>query len=158
VLVGNDWRNKGLMALLAALAKCGGLPVKLMVVGQDDPAPFRNAALGLGAANQVLFCPPASDVRTYYAGADTLVAPSLEDSFTLPVLEAMSCGLPVIVSPHAGISQWLKSGHDCLLLNNPEDAGDLAAAIRQLATNPAKRKEIATNAMETAAKFSWDSQ
>jgi UDP-glucose:(heptosyl)LPS alpha-1,3-glucosyltransferase len=158
VLIGNDWRNKGLTALLAAMAKCARLPVKLMVVGQDDPAPFRDAAEGLGVANRVLFCPPAADVRTYYAGADTLVAPSLEDSFNLPVLEAMSCGLPVIVSPHAGISQCLKSGHDCLLLRNPEDAGDLAAAIRQLASDPAKRKEIAINAMETAAKFSWDSQ
>ena len=38
------------------------------------------------------------DVRTFYAVADLLVAPSLEDSFNLPVLEAMSCGLPVVVS------------------------------------------------------------
>jgi UDP-glucose:(heptosyl)LPS alpha-1,3-glucosyltransferase len=156
LLIGNDWRNKGLNTLLAAAAKCRELPIRLMIVGQDDPAPFREAAENLGVPDRLQFCPPAADVRTFYAAADALVSPSLEDSFNLPLLEAMSCGLPVVASPRAGISEWLTAGRDCLLLNDPENADELAAAIRSLVNEPAKRYEISANAVKTAAGFSWD--
>lgn len=155
LLVGNDWRNKGLMMLLAAVARCKDLPIQVMAVGQDDETPFRKTAMKLGVNDRVRFCMPVADVRTCYAAADALAAPSLEDSFNLPVLEAMSCGLPVIASPNTGISEWLTGNRDCLLLKDPEDPDELASAIRTLATNQARRKEIANNAVETAKKFSW---
>src|SRR5262249_16035531 len=44
LLIGNDWRNKGLSALLAAMANCKELPLRLLVVGQDEQAPFRAQA------------------------------------------------------------------------------------------------------------------
>ena len=74
----------------------------------------------------------------------------------MPVLEAMSCGLPVIVSPHAGISHWLAHDRDSLLLKDPENSAELAGALRLMATDSAKRKAISANALQTAAKFSWD--
>jgi UDP-glucose:(heptosyl)LPS alpha-1,3-glucosyltransferase len=156
LLVGNDWRNKGLNALLSALESCKDLPVRLVVVGQDEQTPFRAEADRLRVAERVDFCGPDEDVRRYYAAADVLVAPSLEDSFNLPVLEAMACGLPVIVSPRAGISEWLTDGQDAVLLKDPENSGELAAAIRALATTVELRESIAGNAVRTAGKLSWD--
>jgi len=156
LLIGNDWRNKGLPALLAAAAQCRDLSIRLLVVGKDDHAPFVALAAKLKILDRLQFVSPVADVRTLYAAADLLVAPSLEDSFNLPVLEAMSCALPVIVSPHAGISHWLKHDHDCLLLKNPEDVTELVAAIRLLATDAGKRGEISANALQTTKKFSWD--
>jgi UDP-glucose:(heptosyl)LPS alpha-1,3-glucosyltransferase len=96
------------------------------------------------------------DVRQLYAAADILVAPSLEDSFNLPVLEAMACGLPVVVSPRAGVSEWLTNGFDALLLKDPENAAELTDAIRALAAGPQLRTTLAENAVATAHKFSWD--
>jgi len=156
LLIGNDWRNKGLSTLLAAVSQCHDLPIRLLVVGQDDQEKFRSLARELLIADRVQFVSPTSDVRTFYAAADVLAAPSLEDSFNLPVLEAMSCGLPVIVSPHAGISHWLAHDRDSLLLKDPENSAELAGALRLMATDSAKRKAISANALQTAAKFSWD--
>jgi UDP-glucose:(heptosyl)LPS alpha-1,3-glucosyltransferase len=156
VLIGNDWRNKGLGTLLSAFAQCADLPIRLLVVGQDDRAPFQSLAVNLGLADRVQFCSPVTDIRNIYAVADMLVAPSLEDSFNLPALEAMSCGVPVIVSARAGISAWLTDERDTLLLRDPENPVELAKAIHRLATDPAIRKAIAANGLETAKQFSWD--
>jgi UDP-glucose:(heptosyl)LPS alpha-1,3-glucosyltransferase len=105
---------------------------------------------------RVEFCAPVADVRSLYAAADVLVAPSLEDSFNLPVLEAMACGLPVIVSPKAGVSEWLAHGFDALLLKDPENASELAEAIRALVGGAQLRRTLAENALATARQFSWD--
>jgi UDP-glucose:(heptosyl)LPS alpha-1,3-glucosyltransferase len=168
LLIGNDWRNKGLKTLLQAVAQCvaqrpaqhparnNDIPLRLLAVGQDEQAPFRLEAEKLGIAEHVQFFSPVPDVRIFYAAADALVAPSLEDSFNLPVLEAMSCGLPVVVSPAAGVSDWLSHGKDSIVLEDPQNAGELAAAIRFLAADPSRREAIASNGLRTAAKFSWD--
>jgi UDP-glucose:(heptosyl)LPS alpha-1,3-glucosyltransferase len=165
LLIGNDWRNKGLKTLLQAVAQClahnpaqgNDIPLRLLVVGQDEQAPFRLEAQKLGIAGRVQFFAPVPDVRIFFAAADALVAPSLEDSFNLPVLEAMACRLPVIVSPAAGVSEWLAHGKDSIVLEDPENKDQLAVAIRMLATNPSLREAIASNGLRTAAKFSWDS-
>ena len=156
LLVGNDWRNKGLHTLLAAMAQCKELPLRLLVVGQDQQAPFRAQAANAGLLDRVLFCAPVPDVREFYSAADILVAPSLEDSFNLPVLEAMACGLPVIVSRNAGVSEWLTHGFDALLLKNAEDPAELAESIRAVAAGAKLRATLAENAVVSAAKFSWD--
>jgi len=156
LLIGNDWRNKGLGTLLTAIANCRDLPLRLLVVGQDEQATFRAQAAAAGLLERVEFSAPVSDVRSLYAAADILVAPSLEDSFNLPVLEAMACGLPVIVSPQAGVSEWLTHGFNALVLKDPEKSGELAEAIRALADNSQLRKTLAENAVTTARKFSWD--
>ena len=156
LLIGNDWRNKGLPALLAAMARCPDLPLRLLVAGQDDQAAFRAQAAIAGLRERVEFCGPGEDVRSFYAAADVLFAPSLEDSFNLPVLEAMACGLPCIVSPKAGMSEWLTHGFDALLLRDPEDAGEIAEAIRVVVGGAQLRETLAENAIASAKKFSWD--
>lgn len=156
LLIGNDWRNKGLKVLLEAVARCADLPIRLLIVGQDEQTPFRAEAERLGVSDRVVFCAPMSEVRTFYAAADALVAPSLEDSFNLPVLEAMSCAIPVVVSPRAGVSQWLTHLVDALLLKDPENPEELADAIRLLASDVEKRTTLGRAAFATAGRFSWD--
>jgi UDP-glucose:(heptosyl)LPS alpha-1,3-glucosyltransferase len=156
LLVGNDWRNKGLGILLQAVVQCKDLPIRLCVVGQDEQSPFLAEVQRLRLNDRVQFFAPVRDIRIFYAAADCLVAPSLEDSFNLPVLEAMSCGLPVIVSRRAGISDFLSHGRDSLLLQDPESSAQLADAIRTLATKPAQRSSLVANGLHTASTFSWD--
>ena len=128
----------------------------MLVVGCDDQAPFRAQASTLGLRGALDFCRPTGDVRNFYAAADVLVAPSLEDAFNLPVLEAMACGLPSIVSRNAGVSEWLTHGFDSLLLKDPGDAGELSEAIRAMANGPQLRRTLAENAVLTARKLTWD--
>jgi len=156
LLIGNDWRNKGLTALLEAAALCGDLPLRLLVVGDEDVAPFAGLESRLGLSHRVTFAPPCRDVLDFFAAADVYVAPSLEDSFNLPVLEAMACGLPVIVSACAGISDWIHDGLDGILLRDPKDAAELAANLRNLLRNPDAMRRLGEAAVRTAANFTWD--
>jgi UDP-glucose:(heptosyl)LPS alpha-1,3-glucosyltransferase len=126
------------------------------VIGQDAQKGYRTQAEKLQLSDRVQFFSPVHDVRAFYAAADLLAAPSLEDSFNLPVLEAMSCGLPVVVSPHAGVSEWLTNAQDSIVLNDPENVEELSDAIRMLAQDSALRQTIAANALQTAKRFSWD--
>jgi glycosyltransferase involved in cell wall biosynthesis len=156
LLIGNDWHNKGLGALLEAASLCRDLPLRLLVVGQEDPSPFRAVARRLHVEERVSFAPPDDHVLRFYAAADILVAPSFEDSFNLPALEAMSCGLPVIVSGNAGISEWIVHGTNGLVLQDARDSRELAEAIRNLLRDPEWMRRMGENAAQTAATLSWD--
>src|SRR5439155_22142163 len=95
------------------------------------------------------------DVEFYYAAADAYVGPSLEDAFALPTLEAMVCGLPVIASGHAGVSEVITDGVDGLILKDPTDAASLARLISDLYTDSTLRKRLGENARTTACQYAW---
>src|SRR5205814_3937555 len=109
LLIGNDWKKKGLDQLLLALAIIE-IPIQLLVVGKDDPGLYRPALRQLRLDDRVRFLAPSADVLSFFAAADAYVAPSLEDAFGLPILEAMACGLPVIASVQAVASEHILDG------------------------------------------------
>src|SRR5260370_25939094 len=76
--------------------------------------------------------PSRQDVLDLYAAADLYVSPSHEDSFGLPVAEAMACGLPAITSIFAVVSSLLHDGVDSFILLDPHDATTLATMILTL--------------------------
>ena len=119
LLIGNDWKNKGLGALLRACALLTDLPLRVLVVGSDDPIFFQALVEELRMQDRLRFEAPSSDVLLFYAAADLYVGPSLEDSFGLPILEAMACGLPVIASAHAGASEMIRDGETGFILSDP---------------------------------------
>jgi UDP-glucose:(heptosyl)LPS alpha-1,3-glucosyltransferase len=157
LLIGNDWKSKGLPCLLNAVGHLGGANFVILAVGRDNPAPFQGAIQKHGLTGRVRFLPPRPDVEFYYAAADTYASPTLEDSFGLPAAEAMACGLPVITSRAAGVSEIIHSGEDGFVLEKPEDFLALAGILRQLVENPQLRGEIAEKAVTTARKLTWES-
>lgn len=156
LLIGNDWRNKGLPTLLRALHQLRGLPIDLIVVGQDDPEPYQMLSRGYDIAERVHFQPLRRDVEFYYAAADAYAGPSLEDAFALPVAEAMACGLPVIASAAAGVSEIITDGVDGLVLQDPTDAGALAIIIQRLCTDRDLCATIGEKATETTRQYTWE--
>ncbi len=156
LLIGNDWKNKGLPALLQAAALCPNLPLRLLIVGEEDASGYTAAVARLGLPSRVSFSSPVADVVDLYAATDAYVGPSLEDSFNLPALEAMACGLPIILSTSAGLSGALHDGVDALLLQNPQDPAELAALLRKLLQDPALRERLGTHAAATARGLSWE--
>lgn len=156
LLIGNDWRVKGLPTILAAMAEASALPLRLLVVGRDNVAPFRAMADRLGVAERCVWEPPQTDVIDFYAAADLYVSPSREDSFGLPVAEAMACGLPVITSVFAGVSERIRDKQEGFVLPEPEGAGVLAALIVQLYSQPALRLQVAQAGALAAQDWTWD--
>lgn len=156
LLVGNEWKNKGLPCLLESLGRLKESSIRLLVVGSDKLAPYRDAIARCHLEDQVIFLAARSDIEFYYAAADIYVGPSLEDAFALPPLEAMACGVPAIVSSQAGVSEVITDGVDGFVLDDPRDSARLADLIAQLYRNPDLRQRIAQAAGNTARQYSWD--
>jgi UDP-glucose:(heptosyl)LPS alpha-1,3-glucosyltransferase len=157
LLVGNDYRKKGLGTLLQVLR---GLPadVVLAVVGNPGQIPvFARQAQAEGVAGRVFFLGSLQDVAPAYRAADCLVHPTLEDTFAMVVLEAMAHGLPVVVSSAAycGISSLLSHGDDALLLDDPQDGAKLAATLRQVLVDEALRQQLGSQARAFASRYQW---
>lgn len=159
LFVANDYRRKGLDALLQALVL---LPpeVHLAVAGNPVPvARYQPLAERLGLAQRVHFLGTQDDLGAAYRAADVLAHPTLEDTFAMVVLEAMAHGLPVVVSgpSHCGISRELRDGHDALLLSNPRDAAMLAQLLQSVLEQPALAALLRQHGLEFAQDHSWES-
>jgi glycosyltransferase involved in cell wall biosynthesis len=156
LLIGNDWGNKGLPVVLKAISLLPKLPLRLLVVGSDVVEPFRQVAAGLGVLQQCRWEIPATEVMNFYAVADAYVSPSLEDSFGMPVSEAMACGLPAITSSCAGISAFVDDGVNAIVLQDPRDSETLAARLQEIYANIEQRQKIASAATVKAREWTWD--
>jgi glycosyltransferase involved in cell wall biosynthesis len=156
LLVGNDWKKKGLVPLIESLALLRDLPLVLVVAGKDDSVPFEARIRQLGLQGRVAFLPSRADVQWYYAAADAYVGPSLEDTFAQPPAEAMACGLPVITSATNGTAEIMTDGVDGLIIQDPADVAGLAFRIRLLYDEPLLRKRLGEQASLTAQAYTWD--
>ncbi len=157
LLVGNDWRNKGLSTILAAMAACHDIPLRLLVAGKDAAASyFFEEAKRLGLREQCRWETTPVDAIHLYAVADVYVSPTREDAFALPPVEAMACGLPVITSVNNGGSQIITEGTDGFVLRDPRDSSALANLLCRLYQQPDLRRRVGENATRTAQAYTWD--
>lgn len=157
LFVANDYRKKGLQALLEALSQ---LPanVALAVVGNPAHIPaFREQAQALKLGSRVFFLGSLKDVGPAYEAADCLAHPTLEDTFAMVVLEAMAHGLPVVVSgaKYCGISGLLQHGVNAMILRAPSDADQLAKTLEQVLNKPELQDQLEQGAKAFAAHYQW---
>ena len=96
---------------------------------------------------------PTEDLPPLYSGALFFVLPSLYEGFGLPVLEAMSCGAPVICSCTSSLPEV---AGDAALMVDPQDIVGLAAAMQRLGLDPDLRREMAARGLVQAERFSWE--
>jgi glycosyltransferase involved in cell wall biosynthesis len=87
-----------------------------------------------------------------YADAAMLVLPSYEEGFGLPVLEAMACGVPVIVSSRGSLPEVAGGAATPI---DPDDAGGFTAEMRAL-LDPRAAAAAGERGFAQAARYSWD--
>jgi UDP-glucose:(heptosyl)LPS alpha-1,3-glucosyltransferase len=156
LLIGNDWRVKGLETVLRAMSSLRGIPFLVIAAGDDSPNHFSEIAKSLGILERCRFEPSRPDVLDFYAAADLYVSSSQEDSFGMPIAEAMACGLPAVSSIFAGVSSFLHDGVDSLILRDPHDAKTLATMIRALYQEAEWRSRMGQAAAKAALEWTWD--
>ena len=156
LLVGNDWRVKGLETIFNAMSALRDLPILVIAAGDDSPDSYRETARSLGILERCRFERPRDDVLDFYAAADLYVSPSREDSFGMPVAEAIACGLPAITSILAGISSLLHDGVDSFILRDPHDAKTLATMIRTLYQKAEWRSRMGQAAAKASLEWTWE--
>jgi len=116
-----------------------------------DPPAVAVRASDSGLAH-LLIQPPRSDLIALYSQAKAFVFPSLLEGFGIPILEAMTCGAPVIASNRGAIPEV--AGQAAWLMDADDDA-TLAAYLRQLLTSPEQARRLQSLGFERAAQFSW---
>lgn len=133
---------KGLRPALEALreARRLGVRARLLVAGRGPIGPFHRFARRLGLAEEVEFLGPVSRERlaSLYRACDALLHPTFYDPFSLVALEALASGCPVITTRRNGVSEWMESGREGFLLDEPRDVPGLARFLVALAERPSR--------------------
>jgi glycosyltransferase involved in cell wall biosynthesis len=101
---------------------------------------------------EIVVDPGDDELANLYQGACLFAFPSLYEGFGLPLLEAMSAGLPVIASRAASCPEVIEEGG--LLLEDPSPEA-WAGAMTNVLTNPSLRSKLSQSAMARASTFSW---
>lgn len=156
--VGNRYDIKGLPSLLLALQT---LPkqVNLLVVGNNEQVvSFQKQAQKLGIEHRVRFLGAINGVEQVYQAADCLAHPTLEDTFAMVVLEAMSYGLPVVVSreKYCGVAGLLTNQLNAMILDDPKDHASLARLLQNIVSNSELRYKLSEEALKFADGFAWE--
>ena len=102
----------------------------------------------------VLFAGRVEDPLPFYAAADFYVHPTYYDPCSLVLLEAAACGLPLITSRFNGASEMFNEGQDMLLVDDPSDDRELAAAMRTMLDDDVRRR-FGAAARQTVSQHSF---
>lgn len=94
----------------------------------------------------------AEDLPALYSAAQVFVLPSLYEGFGLPILEAMSCGAPVITSNMGSIPEV---AGDSAILVDPYDIKAIAESLLEVFSNRQLREEMMEKGLRRAKNFSW---
>jgi glycosyltransferase involved in cell wall biosynthesis len=149
--VGQVTQRKGISYVIDAFESVRDRGVRLLVVGR--PVGPRRPWMRPGIEHHL---PVArSNLPTLYARMDVVVLPSLIEGFGLTALEAMSCGVPVIVSENTFGRDIVVDGANGYVVPI-RDANAISERIRSLADEDQLRITLGANARATAIRYAWD--
>jgi glycosyltransferase involved in cell wall biosynthesis len=158
LFVSSMWPYKNCDGLLRAWALARGElgDRQLAVVGaiRDEKygASLHSLTAELGIADDVVFVGgiPLDETVRFYQAADVFVYPSFNETFGLPILEAMACGCPVVTSDTSAMPE---TAGGAAILCNPGDPASIARAI-VAATGPG-RDRLRDAGLRRAGQFTW---
>jgi glycosyltransferase involved in cell wall biosynthesis len=109
----------------------------------------------LGLENKILHMEAHSDatLSALYMNAIALVFPSLYEGFGLPILEAMHCGCPVIVS---NTSSFPEVAGDAAVYIDPRNADSIRSSLSRIMESETLRAELREKGREQEKKYSWN--
>jgi glycosyltransferase involved in cell wall biosynthesis len=158
LFVSSLWKYKNCDGLLRAWAldraRLGDR--QLVIVGGGDDvqhiAWLKSLAAELGIAADVVFAGhiPLEETVHFYRAADVFVYPSFNETFGLPILEAMACGCPVVTSDTSSMPE---TAGGAAVLCDPEDPASIARAIAE-AIGPG-RDHLRDLGLRRAGQFTW---
>ena len=151
IFTGQLTQRKGLSYLLEGWRRFGRTDAQLTLVGQ----PVGDARALAPYAGLFRHVPHRTrpQLAQHYRASDVFVFPTLVEGMPLVVLEAMACGLPVIVTAN-GPADIVRDGIDGFVIP-ARDPDAIVARLDQMYRDPALREEMGRNASRRAAEFGW---
>ena len=155
-----DTPMKGIATLLEAFAKLRTeRDVELLLITRPKPGGRTERLIDrLSIKDSVRFVSGLSDTELaeVVGSAEIACVPSLYEGFSLPTVEAMACGTPLVVSRAGAIPEVVGEDGLCADLVTPGDVGELASALEALLDDPERRHRMGAAGRNRALeKFSW---
>jgi glycosyltransferase involved in cell wall biosynthesis len=155
-----DVTMKGLRYLLEAVAKLRTeRDVSLVVIGRPKEGGRSAETIErLGLTDVVSFVTGVSDERIYelYSEAELAIVPSLYEGFSLPAIEAMSCGVALVSTTGGALPEVVGADGDTALLVAPGDSEALATKIRTALDDPGLRTAVGARGRQRVIdNWSW---
>jgi glycosyltransferase involved in cell wall biosynthesis len=156
-----DVAMKGLVFLVEALAKVRTErpDAHLVVIGRPKTDSAATAAVRrLGLGDVVRFVSDVSDQRIVelYGEAEVAVVPSLYEGFSLPAIEAMSCGVPLVATTGGALPEVVGADGETAITVPPGDADALAAGVLAVLGRPELRSTMgAAGRARVQRRYTW---
>jgi glycosyltransferase involved in cell wall biosynthesis len=152
---------KGLAPLLEAMAmlRAGRDDVEMVVVskhrhGSEVPATLRR--LGLNGSVRFVSGVDEPALLKLYSEAEVAVVPSLYEGFSLPAVQAMACGVPLVATTAGALPEVVGRDGETGLMVRPGDPGQLAAALDLALGDRALRERLAVaGRARVVERFTW---
>ena len=159
--VGRLEKKKNTPALVEAFAlfkECNpGSKLRLVLIGNAgygyDEVKYIVEEYNLGREVAMPGWVDEEDLPFIFSAASAFVFPTLHEGFGIPVLQAMACGVPAIVSDLPVLREILA---DAPVYFDPRNGDSLASALSEIINNEKLRKEAAAKGMARAEIFSWE--
>jgi len=160
LFVGMNFEIKRLRLVIEGVAELireekRGSSLKVLVVGKGNQSPYQALARDLGVTDRVIFAGVTREVEKYYFASDLFAMPSQFDTFGMAVLEAMTAGLPVIITEKVGAKDLVTDGVQGFVLGEEPAASDFGGKISSLLIKE-NRLKMGEMAHRTALQQSWD--
>ncbi|MFO7974033.1 MAG: glycosyltransferase family 1 protein [Candidatus Hydrogenedentota bacterium] len=158
LFVGTIEPRKNVPTLLKAFATiCRDIPHQLVLAGATgwNPEPFNRALAETNLGDrlkQTGYVRNHAELAAFYSAADLFAFPSYYEGFGLPVLEAMTCGCPVVAADNSAIPEVTG---DAAVLLPADDADSWAETLKTLLENTGQRETLSEAGKRRAATFSW---
>jgi UDP-glucose:(heptosyl)LPS alpha-1,3-glucosyltransferase len=154
LFVAHGFKRKGLPAIIKALEILNNKDIHIVVAGSGNPKDIQINSPTV--QNNTHFIGVIKNMSKLYPVADTLIHPTLGDTYGMVVLEAMSHKLPVIVSSakYCGFSEHLDS-NEAIILNNPTDSQEISMSIQTLNNQLELRNKISENGFKKSQTINW---
>ncbi|HWL45514.1 MAG TPA: glycosyltransferase family 4 protein [Ilumatobacter sp.] len=155
-----DVALKGLSYLIEAMAKlrADGLPITLTIIGRPKPGKSMDLIDQYGLAEHIQFVSGVPDERIVelYSEAELAVVPSLYEGFSLPAIEAMCTGTPLVATDGGALPEVTGADGDTVFRCRKGDVGDLARVIRAALADPAARARVgAAGRQRVIERWTW---
>lgn len=156
LFAGSGFQRKGLDRLLRVWGSARLAGAYLLIVGEDGQRNRYRAWAEAEAPGRVLFVGRQGDMENYYGAADLLALPALQEAFGNVVLEALACGLPVLVTSTVGAAEVLTGGLEQGIVNFPDEPSEMESKILTM-LDPGRWPFLSAEARRLAEAYSWES-
>lgn len=149
---------KNLSRCLTAFDRLPFKNCQLAIAGKKDDVFYpkiKKQTAQLSSKDRIIFLDyvPVAELPILYSMARSLIFASLYEGFGLPVLEAMACGCPAIVSNSTSLPEV---GGDSVLYVDPNDTDDIAKTMHRVLTDKELRATLTRRGLKRAELFSWE--